>query len=169
MTDGKATVTNSAGKGLRIALAVSVALNLAVAGLAAGAFFKHGGPEGRDGMIRDLGFGPFTEALSPADRDALRRAFIAKVPDIRKSRSAMRQNQQELLAALRAQPFDKDRLVAVMQAQSDRASAQLGTGQALLQDLLLNLSDEARREFAGRLEQRLARGRVSPKGNQAAD
>lgn len=163
MTESKATAANPAGKGLRIALAVSVALNLAVAGLAAGAFFKHGGPEGRDGMIRDLGFGPYTEALAPADRDALRRAFIAKVPDMRKSRTAMRQNQQDLLTALRAQPFDKDRLVAVMQAQSDRASAQFGTGQALLQELLLNMSVESRREFADRLEQRLARGRDKPR------
>lgn len=157
------TEAKAPNKKLRIALAVSVALNLAVAGMAAGAYFKHGGPEGRDAIIRDLGFGPFTDALSPEDRDALRRAFLAKVPDIRKSRNAMRQNQQDLLAALRADPFDQAQLLAVMAAQSSRTATQLGTGQDLLKDLLLGMSQDARLAFADRLEERLGRGRDKPK------
>jgi hypothetical protein len=50
-------------RGVKIALALSVALNLAVAGLAVGAWLSDDGP--RRGMPRDLGFGPFSEALDP--------------------------------------------------------------------------------------------------------
>ena len=49
------------GRGVRIALGISVALNLLVVGLVAGAVLRDGGP--RERMVRDLDFGPFTEAL----------------------------------------------------------------------------------------------------------
>jgi uncharacterized membrane protein len=163
MTQTKETTAKAPNRGLRIALAVSVALNLGILGMMAGAWFNHGGPEGRGGDFRDLGFGPFTEALSPEDRVALRKAFIARMPDLREARRAMRQNQQDLLAALRADPFDKARLEVVLAAQSARAASQLGTGQDLLKDLLIQMTPEARHSFADRLEDRLSRGRDKPK------
>ena len=46
------------------------------------------GPD-RDG-VRDLGFGPFTEALNREDRAALRQAFLAKAPDLRQARQRVR-------------------------------------------------------------------------------
>lgn len=162
MTQTDQNAAKSSSKGLRIALAVSVALNLGVAGMMIGAFVHHEGPGGRDAGIRDLGFGPFTEALSPDERDALRRAFIAKVPDLRDARRAMRQTQQDVLAALRAVPFDQARLDAALTAQSQRATTQLGTGQQLIRDLLSNMTDQARLAFADRLQERLSRGRDKP-------
>ena len=68
----------ASGKGLRIALGISVALNLLVVGLVAGALLRDGDPRAR--MVRDLDFGPFTEALSPRDREALRRSFVERAP-----------------------------------------------------------------------------------------
>ena len=61
----------AAPRGVKIALAVSVALNLAVAGLAVGAWLGDGPHKG---MPRDMSFGPFSEALDDADRRAIRRA-----------------------------------------------------------------------------------------------
>jgi uncharacterized membrane protein len=163
MTQTEQSTAKTPSRGLRIALAVSVALNLGILGMLAGAYFNHGDSGGRGGDFRDIGFGPFTEALSREDRDALRKAFIAKMPDIREARRAMRQNQQDLLAALRAEPFDQSQLETVLAAQSDRAGAQLATGQALLKDLLIQMSPEARLGFADRLEERLSHGRDKPK------
>jgi hypothetical protein len=91
------SVVKPQSRALRIALAVSVALNLAVVGLFAGMALHHGGfgPD-RDG-VRDLGFGPFTEALSREDRAALRQAFLAKAPDLRQARREMMADQRDLL------------------------------------------------------------------------
>jgi Spy/CpxP family protein refolding chaperone len=145
------------GKGLRIALAVSVALNLAVLGMATGAWL-HGGPMGgRDG-VRELGFGPFTEALDRQQRATLRQAFFAKAPDFRNARKQMRLDTQALLTALRADPFDPGALSAILENQRQRVAAQLNLGQNLMRDLLVSMTPEARLAFADRLEARLSHG-----------
>jgi Spy/CpxP family protein refolding chaperone len=162
MTDASILPPKAPAKALRIALAVSVALNLAVAGLAAGAFFTHGGPMGRGGDVRELGFGPFTEALSRDERDQLRKAFMAKRPEFRQARRDKRQDLQNLLTALRADPFDPAQLQALLGAQSQRLAQQMDLGQNLLSDLLLQMTPEARQAFADRLQQGLQRGRDKP-------
>ncbi|TXI05513.1 MAG: periplasmic heavy metal sensor [Pseudorhodobacter sp.] len=138
-------------KGLRIALALSVALNLAVLGLVAGAILRDG-PGMRAAMVRDLGFGPYTEALSPEDRKALRRALFEKAPDIRENRRKMREDTQALLALLRNDPFDADAFHARMEAQHERMEDQLRLGQDLLQDFITAMPAPERRAFADRLE-----------------
>ena len=150
----------AAGRGLRIALAVSVALNLAVAGLFAGSVLKDhedGGPRG----VREIGFGPFSEALSHADRKAMRAALIAKMPELRQARQEARQDAQNLLAVLRAVPFDPAQLTALLEAQRARMAGRLEVGQELMRDLLVGMTPEARQAFADRLEKRLQH---DPKG-----
>ena len=138
-------------KGLRIALALSLALNLAVVGVVAGAFLR-GGPMLRDAMMRDPGFGPYPEALSPEDRKALRRALFDKAPEIRESRKLMRGEAREIIALLRAEPFDKKRFSELMMGQGDRVAAQLRLGQDLLRERVLAMSVSERQAFADRLE-----------------
>lgn len=143
------------GKGLRIALAISVALNLAVAGLFAGSFLHdRGGP--RD--VREIGFGPFSEALSREDRKALRRALFARMPEMRQARQEAAQDAQALLGVLRATPFDPAQLSAVLEAQRVRMAGRFEVGQGLMRDLLVAMTPEARLAFADRLEQRLQHG-----------
>lgn len=143
------------GKGVRIALAISVALNLAVAGLFAGSLLKeHDGP--RD--VREIGFGPFSEALSRDDRKALRRALLARMPEMRQARQEAGQDAQTLLAVLRAEPFDPAQLAAVLEAQRARMAGRFEVGQGLMRDLLVAMTPEARRAFADRLETRLQKG-----------
>ena len=142
------------GKGLRIALALSVALNLAVIGVVAGAILRDG-PGMRAAMVRDLGFGPYSEALSPDDRKALRRALFDRAPEIRETRRLMREDTQALLALLRADPFDGGALTARMNGQHDRLAKQLRLGQDMLQEFILAMPPEARSAFADRLEQGL--------------
>jgi uncharacterized membrane protein len=143
------------GRGLRIALAVSVALNLAVAGIVAGALLR-GGPHGN--MVRDLDFGPFTEALSPRDRLALRRDFLARTPDMRDLRKGMRDDLDGMLRALRATPFDADALRAAMANQGQRTADRLKLGQDLIFDRIAAMSAQDRAAFADRLEDRLLHG-----------
>lgn len=149
--------TVKSGRGLRIALAVSVALNLAVVGMVAGAFFHNDGGPGARGSVRDLGFGPYTEALNREERAALRQAFLANAPDLRATRDAVRTDMKDVLAALRAEPFDAGKLTSALKAQSNRLARQLETGQQLMSDFFAKMTPTARLDFADRLEAGLRR------------
>lgn len=143
-------------RGLRIALGISVALNLLVAGVVAGALLREGGP--RDRMVRDLDLGPFTEALSQADRAAIRRDFVAQMPELREARRAMRAEFEALLTLLRAEPFDAEAVRQVMAGHRARMQERVDLGQDLLLQRLEAMPPDARRAFADRLEERLRRG-----------
>ena len=149
-------VSKAPGRAVRIALAVSVALNLAVVGVVAGAALKHGG-SGHE-MERDIGFGPFSEALSREDRRALRGQILQRAPELRSVRKDMQADTQSLLAVLRAEPFDAAGLAAVMETQRARMAGRLEVGQAVLRDFLIAMTPAARKDFADRLEARLQGG-----------
>ncbi len=146
-----------AGKGLRIALAVSVALNLAVVGMGIGVML-HGGPGGHGDMVRDVGFGPFTEALAPEDRMALRGAFLTRLPDFRAERQRMRADSDAILAALRAVPFDPAGLDAALTTMQNHVTQRMDVGRALISDFLKAMTPEQRAAFADRLERSLRHG-----------
>jgi uncharacterized membrane protein len=132
-------------------LAVSLALNLAVVGLVAGVVLRDG-PDGRSRMVRDLGFGPFTEALAPEDRAALRRAFVSEGGDLRAERDRIREETAGVVAALRADPFDADRFARLLAAQAERRQARLDLGQRLLVAQIAAMAPAARAALADRLE-----------------
>lgn len=141
---------------LKVVLTVSVALNLAVAGLALGAFLKDGRRHG--GMPRDLSFGPFSEALGPEDRQALRTALRERLPEVRTERAAARAEFDTLLAALRSTPFDPAALTASLDAIETRLTGRIQLGRSLIEERLLGLSEAERTAFADRLENGLRRG-----------
>lgn len=151
-----ASVSPPPGRGLKIAFAISLALNLAVAGLALGAWLHDGGP-GR-GMPRDLGFGPFTEALSPQDHHALKEAIRADLPGLRANREAAKAEFETLLAALRSEPFDLGAVNTAMSAIVVRTEGRLTTGQKLLADRIKAMDATERLAFADRLEEALRHG-----------
>ena len=66
-----------------------------------------------------------------------------------------RQDAQNLLAVLRAEPFDAAQLTAVLEAQRVRMAGRFEVGQGLMRDLLVAMTPEARQAFADRLEKRL--------------
>lgn len=139
---------------IRVALAVSVALNLAVAGLAVGAWMR----EGRDrGLPRDMSFGPFTEALSDVDRRELRRALVDRMPGFREVRQEMRADIANLLASLRAVPFDPAATEEALSAISRRAMDRLDLGRDLISERIAGMTDAERQAFADRLERGLKR------------
>jgi len=143
------------GRGLRIALAISVALNLGIAGMVAGTMMRNHSDGGRTDQVRELGFGPFIEALSREDRRALRQSFLAKSPGAGQIKHQRRDNALAVLDALRATPFVPENLIGVMQAQQQRTARQLDLGQTVLRDFLIAMSPAERAAFAGRLEDRL--------------
>jgi uncharacterized membrane protein len=143
-------------RGVKIALALSVALNLAVAGLAVGAWLGDGP---RKGMPRDMSFGPFSEALDDSDRRAIRRALLDRMGEFRAQREATQAEFQTLLATLRAEPFDPAAMTAALTAIEARNAERLELGRKLIETRLTEMSPEERKGFADRLELGLHRGR----------
>lgn len=155
-------LSSSQSKTLRWVLVVSLALNLAVGGVLVGSALR-GGPEARDAM-HDMGFGPYDAALLPQDRDTLRAALRHKSRALKASRALAGADLREVVAHLRATPFDPLALGAAMTAQQDNLAARMQFGTDAMRDFLISLSPQERLAFADRLENQVRRG---PKG--AAD
>lgn len=148
---------SGAPRWMKLLLGLSLAANLAVAGIVAGAILKDGPPR-RDMMARDLGFGAFSEALSPDDRAALKRAFAERAPEFRDRWREIRVETRAFLDMLRAEPFDPAGLKALMDSQHARATERFELGRGLLYDRIVAMSAPERAAFADRLEKGLKRG-----------
>lgn len=148
------TPPGTSSRGVKIALAVSVALNLAVAGLAVGAWL--GG--GHRDMPRDMSFGPFSEALDDSDRREIRRALLDRMGEFRAARTEARAEFETLLDTLRANPFDPEAMKAALAAIETRNAERLQLGRSLIETRLIEMSTEDRQRFADRLEKGLLRG-----------
>lgn len=163
---GREAVTPKPGPGrwLKLALVLSLAANLLVVGLVAGVGLSrlHHRPHPHPPGGELIDYGPYARALSPEGRERLRAAFRAKRPEFRVNREALRAGFRELLAALRATPYDPARVAAALRAQQGRVEAQTALVRGLLLEHLAGLSDAERAAFADRLEQVLRRGPPRP-------
>jgi len=153
---GKPAAAARSPRWMRIALVLSLALNLAGIGVVAGAALAHSKKPPRPPMVNDLGFGPYTDALSGEDRRALRRAFIERAPDFGDLRKQMRADFDRLLTVLRTEPYDAAAAAEVVQAQRERARQGFELGQDLLLERLAAMRPEERVAFAARLEKALS-------------
>jgi uncharacterized membrane protein len=142
---------------MKVLLAVSLAINLGVLGLVGGAALRGAGDRGRPD-VRDIGFGPFTEALSPQDRQELRGAFLRDGGNPRAMRQMMRSQVGTLLQVLRSEPLQEADLRAVFSQFQQRWQERLDLGQRLLADRIIAMSPDDRARFADRLEEVVARG-----------
>lgn len=154
---------------LKVLLFLSLAANLAVIGVGVGLVLHGhaGGPPGS--VMRDPSFGAFDQALTRADRMALRREFIRQSGPLMQSRTETRAILNDLLAALRADPFDPETLKSVMQLLNQNGRDRLELGQKLLAERLLTMSPEDRSRFADRLEEVVSRARSRVGGASPED
>ncbi len=169
MTDGSTTPAgpvppSGAPRWMKVLLAVSLALNLGVLGLVGGAALRGAGDRGRPD-VRDIGFGPFSDALSPQDRQELRRAFLRDGGNPREMRRLMRSEVGTLLQVLRTEPLQEAELRAAFSQFQRRGQERLELGQRLLADRIIAMSPDDRARFADRLEEVMARG--GPRGAPA--
>ncbi len=99
---------------LRVALIVSLMLNVLIVGAVAGVALRE------RAAPRDVGLGPFAGALSKEDRRAIGAAVRAERPKLRETMRAEREDRAALLAVLRAEPFDPAAFAAVTARIADR-------------------------------------------------
>lgn len=151
------------GRGLRIALVLSLALNLLVLGAVGGALIRGGGwhHRGAPGMAA-MG-GPLTRALAPEDR----RALVREMHEMHEMRGAghgrgwpdgaIGAEFAGLVADLRATPYDPGAVAARLERLQARFRDRIGRGQALLMARLAAMDDAGRAAYADRLEAELRR------------
>lgn len=145
-------------RGLRVLLVVSLALNLAVAGLVVGRLV-HGHPGGGRPMAVDLPLGPFARALSPEDRRAIGRDLLGD-PALRDMRQSLREADIAALAeALRAEPFDSAAAAAVIARQSAKLRALEQAVEEALLSRFATMSAAERAALADRLVAETRRAR----------
>jgi len=141
------------GRWIKIALAVSLALNLLVVGVVAGAALSGG--KWRDHAPHRLApvGGPLTRALTEEDRHAIGRAMREARRGDRSRRRDHRAAFDALLVDLRAVPFDRSETEARLEEISTLVQQRLALGQGLLLDQLENMSDAERAAYADRLQE----------------
>lgn len=156
MAEAEVTKPKSGGRWTTWALIASLALNLFVAAAVVGAAMRH--HRMPHGDVREVGFGPFTEALTREDRAALRDAFIAAAPGLREMRREAEAGFARLAASLRAEPWDRAATEAALVEQAARTTDRLDLGRKLLLERLETMTPEARAALADRIEAVTARG-----------
>lgn len=136
-----------------IVLAVSLALNLLIAGVAVGTVLRLKGDGAGKGPP---GFGSaLYRALPKDDRKALRSDLLGLHG---KNGSHRLRDFQAMNAALRAVPFDPDAVELLLQQQAQsRADLQVAL-QAQWLERVTGMSDEDRQTYADRLEEVVKRG-----------
>lgn len=137
----------------KIALIVSLALNLGVAGLVGGAVLRHG-PERHMKSDRDisaLGLRLYYRALGDDQQVALKAALADQRGSFRAGRETLRAHLSDLAAALVAEPYDAAAVSSVLQIQGDRVSGNIALGHRLLAERINAMSAADRAAMADRL------------------
>lgn len=149
------------GRWTKVALAVSLAVNLLVAGVVVGDALFDGRDHRRGGPppgLRDIGT-PFVMALEPENRERLMRRAAERAGPFRENREALRHRFERLLDTLRAHPFDQAATRAVLEEQRAALFERQALGEELLVEHLAAMSPEERAAFADRLDRSLRRRR----------
>lgn len=144
---------------IKALLFVSLAINLAVAGLAIGAVLRHGDMADHKRGHSDQFGGPYTSALTREDRRAIWREMRGQHREGRPSRAEIQAEFAAVVAALRAEPYDPAQVRAIVGRQFAAGIARQQMGQALLLDRIDGMSPAERAGFADRLDERLAKWR----------
>lgn len=141
--------------GSRILLAVSLALNLLVIGLAAGAALRWGGLERAERPPPSVGAALY-RALPRVDRDEVRAVMKAR----HGSRAGQRRDDARNLAeALRASPFVPETVESILAGQDARRDQWQAAVQAAWMQQVRAMDDAERTSYAERLEQVMTRAR----------
>ena len=143
-------------RGFKILLGVSLAVNLAVAGLMAGAFVRKtpGGPMGGKAQVNYAR--PYIQALP---HDQRREVFEALRPAKRRAdRVERRAHYADVVTILRADAFDRAAVEVVLAKQSASTLDAQSAGQAQWLNIIEKMNIEERRAYADGIEDALKRG-----------
>lgn len=138
-------------------LIVSLALNLVIVGLVAGAALSGRWDKGPRGF--DLAAGPVAAALLPEDRQAIRDSLRREGSYLRPPRAQIMAQITEILESLRQDTFDSQALERFFEVTHQRGETLRRNAQDALIRQVISMTPQERLAFADRLEQELMRDR----------
>ena len=131
------------------ALVGSVALNLAFAGLVAGALLKGPPPAPWPGIA----LLQYARALPDPFREDLGHALRARGPAWKGPREALRGQREALATALTAEPYAPDTVAALFARETELTTELSNRGAALLLEQIGRMTPEARAAYAASLRE----------------
>lgn len=142
---------------VRIVLFASLAVNLAVIGIVAGAMYaRPHGPDHRSGGREPVT--PYARAFDEDQRRALRNALRDGFRGTHEAeKQALLEGYQKALVMIRADNFDVEAMGELLAAQTTRSEQRRERGNAILTETLSAMSVKERQKYADRLEEQIAR------------
>ena len=140
----------------RVVLIASLALNLAVVGVVAGAAWRFGGDR-YDRRASDFSV-PYIRALSPADRRAIGKELRRAQGHETTGKAARGARFEQMSEALRAEPFDLARVEELSLQQRSAVNARLSAAQEIWLSYVAQMTPNERAAYADRLDEALTHG-----------
>lgn len=148
------------GRSVKIALAISLAVNVAVVGVIGGAVLGSGGSRDSGApALRALGLAPFARALSRQDRAELRTRIEGTGVELRENRREIGRALRVVDEALRAEPFDRAAVEEAFARSRGMVVLLQETGHTALLDQIETMNAAERRELADQLGRVMRRTR----------
>lgn len=151
---------NKTGRGVRIALFVSLAVNLLILGLVGGAVLDNRGkigPRADLGPAMEAGMVPFGQAMTRSQRREFVGEMESRNGELRSNRGRVREQMTSLISAISAVPFDPEALTdAFIQAQQTLGERQRISAEVLV-GRIAAMTDDERAEFVEKLEKSFRR------------
>lgn len=142
---------------LRLLLIGSLALNLLVVGVIAGALLSPDGPRAQRAQLAErVTAMPFLRALESDDRRELFRG-LRNQPAVQRAAEPMRVSPEVILTVVRAEPFDAEALAQIMEQQRRAGLDRQARGERALIVKLSEMSPSERAKYADRLEEAFER------------
>ncbi len=145
----------------RVLLFVSLAVNLLIVGMVAGAFYRAGkfrSAARANPPLYDLGYGPYGRAFSKEDRQKISQAMAAHAPGLRDNRKVLRARSLDLIEALRREPYEPELVAGIIAEQQEKLSERQNVGRIILLDHIATMDADKRKRYADKLERILRRG-----------
>lgn len=140
----------------------SLALNFLVIGAVIGTLLSDG-PRKLRAPQGEFEVGPFTRALGEEDKQTVQKNLRDKISerghdDRRKARELL----LELIEAIRADPFDPERVLAQFKSMNQLGESRRVQGESALVEAISKMSAEDRIAYADRLENQFRKRRNGP-------
>jgi uncharacterized membrane protein len=158
-SDNAASKPPAAGRKLRIALIVSLALNVLVIGGVAGTLLvsRHHGWKGHGD--RAFGLLGFARTLPPERAELIRQRIASEKANLSALRKAERQARDEARSILMEEPFDAEKFKAALSRAAEAEAKEKSARMSLLAETAAGLTPEERRQLHNWFEKRRARSR----------
>lgn len=151
-----------ASKVMRIVLVLSLALNLAIAGLFIGSAASGRLSDGPTPNF-DIGLGPIGRALDSDERRDIRRHLMR---DGALRQLNMRGRLENMIVVIQAEPYDPAVLQALMDDQLAKTGQLQGTVQDVLLQIIADMTPERRAAFAMELLENMSHDRPPPQRDE---